>query len=145
MKIKALLIFITTVLLCSCTSKNTIAQDKKEIMFILNQQEKDWNNNDLKGFMDGYWKSDSLHFYSSKKLKSGWETTLNSYLKSYPDRSYSGTLKFTIAKISPITSDSYFVMGEYNLRREVGNATGTFMIIFKRIHGEWKIIADSSC
>jgi ketosteroid isomerase-like protein len=145
MKIKTIILFVTTILLCSCSPKNSTEQDYKEITAILNQQEKDWNNHDLKGFMSGYWKSDSLYFYSGKKLKSGWETTLNSYLKSYPDKSYSGTLKFTIAKISVITPDSYFVMGEYNLTREVGNATGTFMIIFKRVNGEWKIIADSSC
>ncbi|WP_339652430.1 nuclear transport factor 2 family protein [uncultured Maribacter sp.] len=145
MNIKAILLFITIVIISSCSSKNTIEQDQIEIMTILNQQEIDWNNHDLKGFMSGYWKSDSLYFYSGKKLKSGWESTLNSYLKNYPDKSYSGTLKFTIEKISAITTDSYFVMGEYNLTREVGNATGTFMIIFKRINGEWKIIADSSC
>ena len=111
MKIKAILLCITIVLISSCSSKYSIEQDHEEIMSILNQQERDWNNHDIKGFMGGYWKSDSLYFYSSKKLKSGWETTLNSYLKSYPEKSYSGTLKFTIAKISAITSDSYFVMG----------------------------------
>ena len=141
MKIKAILLCITIVLISSCSSKNSIEQDHEEIMSILNQQERDWNNHDIKGFMGGYWKSDSLYFYSGKKLKSGWETTL----KSYPDKTYSGTLKFTITKISAITSDSYFLMGEYNLNSKVGNATGTFMIIFKRINGEWKIIADSSC
>lgn len=145
MKTKAIFFFITVVLIASCSSKSITEQDHKKIVAILNQQEIDWNNHDLEGFMDGYWKSDSLYFYSGKKLKSGWENTLYSYIKSYPDKSYSGTLKFTIAKISAITSDSYFVMGEYNLIREVGNATGTFMIIFKRINGEWKIIADSSC
>lgn len=142
---KAILILFTTVILCSCTIKNNIEQDHKEIMNIIKQQEEDWNNNDLEGFMEGYWKSDSLHFYSGTKLKSGWQTTLDSYLKNYPDRSYSGTLGFKIAKISAINSGAYFVMGEYHLKREVGNANGTFMIIFKKINGEWKIIADSSC
>ncbi|TFG89432.1 MAG: DUF4440 domain-containing protein, partial [Candidatus Atribacteria bacterium] len=28
---------------------------------------------------------------------------------------------------------------------KVGNADGIFMIIFKKIKGEWKIIADTSC
>ncbi|WP_419211386.1 YybH family protein [Maribacter sp. X9] len=129
----------------SCTSKNTIERDRNEIMAILNQQQKDWSNNDLEAFMDGYWKSDSLLFYSGAHLNAGWETTLASYKKNYPDASYSGTLNFKIAKISPINEGAYFVMGEYHLTREVGNAKGTFMIIFKRINGEWKIIADSSC
>jgi len=33
----------------------------------------------------------------------------------------------------------------YHLTRNIGNAKGTFMVIFKRIYGEWKIVADSSC
>jgi len=36
-------------------------------------------------------------------------------------------------------------MGEYHLTRNVGDANGVFMIIFKKINGEWKIIADTSC
>jgi len=36
-------------------------------------------------------------------------------------------------------------MGEFFLTRTVGNANGVFMIIFKKIDGKWKIIADTSC
>lgn len=140
-----LLALITIVILNSCVEKNNSTQDKEEILAVLNQQQKDWSNNDIEAFMYGYWKSDSLHFYSGANLKSGWLTTLNNYKKNYPDSSYSGNLVFNIANISPISKDSYFVMGEYSLTREAGNATGTFMIIFKRINGEWKIIADSTC
>jgi hypothetical protein len=35
-------------------------------------------------------------------------------------------------------------MGEYFLSRKVGDANGIFMILFKKIDGEWKIIADTS-
>jgi hypothetical protein len=142
---KNIIIILSIILLVSCATKNDYEADKKEIKDILNQQQKHWSNNNLEGFMQGYWKSDSLHFYSGAQLKSGWQTTLDSYRKGYPDKSYSGTLKFEIAKIAPINNDTYYVMGEYHLTREVGNANGTFMIIFKRIDGEWKIIADSSC
>ncbi len=129
----------------SCTSNHSLEKDRKDIMDIINQQQNDWNANDLDAFMDGYWKSDSLYFYSGGKLNSGWLATLNNYKKNYTDERYSGTLNFNVAKISPISTDAYFVMGEYELTRKVGNAKGTFMIIFKRIGGEWKIIADSSC
>jgi ketosteroid isomerase-like protein len=129
----------------SCTSDHTLQKDRKEIKAILNQQQNDWSANDLDAFMDGYWKSDSLYFYSGGKLNSGWLTTLNNYKNNYPNERYSGTLNFNIAKISPISDDAYFVMGEYELTRKIGNAKGSFMIIFKKIDGEWKIIADSSC
>ena len=36
-------------------------------------------------------------------------------------------------------------MGQYHLKRSVGDANGVFVIIFKKIDGEWKIVADMSC
>jgi hypothetical protein len=70
---------------------------------------------------------------------------LDRYKKGYPTTAETGTLKFTIANISKISEEAYWVMGEYDLEREVGNANGTFMIVFKRINGEWKIVGDHSC
>ena len=89
--------------------------------------------------MQGYWKSDSLKFYGSRGLTYGWENTLNNYKKGYPTKAESGTLNFVINDISKIEGDNYWVMGEYHLKREVGNADGVFIIIFKKINGEWKI------
>ncbi|QNK76528.1 nuclear transport factor 2 family protein [Winogradskyella sp. PAMC22761] len=133
------------------TTTDTIEKsDTKElaeagIRIVMAEQETAWNNHDLEGFMQGYWKSDSLKFYGSNGLTKGWHQTLANYKKGYPTKAESGTLKFLINDISKIEGDNYWVMGEYHLKREVGNANGVFMIIFKKINGEWKIIADMSC
>ena len=50
-----------------------------------------------------------------------------------------------INDISKIEGNNYWVMGEYHLKRAIGNANGVFIIIFKKINGEWKIVADMSC
>jgi ketosteroid isomerase-like protein len=115
------------------------------IRLVLQQQETAWNNHDLEGFMKGYWKSDSLKFYGSNGLTLGWDKTLANYKKSYPTKAETGTLNFVINDISKIEGDNYWVMGEYHLKRAIGDANGVFIIIFKKIHGEWKIIADMSC
>lgn len=141
-------LFISTLLIClvfnSC-STSSIEKDKKTILSIMKSQEKAWSKNNIEAFMEGYWKSDSLKFYGSSGLKYGWQSTLNGYKKRYPTKDHTGTLRFKINDISQINSASYFVMGEYHLVRNVGNADGVFMIIFKKINGEWKIIADTSC
>lgn len=115
------------------------------IRLVMEQQERDWNNHNLEGFMQGYWKSDSLKFYGSNGLTKGWQNTLDNYKKGYPTKAESGTLNFVINDISKIEGDNYWVMGEYHLKREVGDADGVFIIIFKKINGEWKIVADMSC
>ncbi|HMB63301.1 MAG TPA: nuclear transport factor 2 family protein [Eudoraea sp.] len=119
--------------------------DKMAIQAVMDAQQEDWSNGDLEGFMRGYWKSDSLKFYSSRGITYGWQKTLENYKKGYPTKAHSGTLKFSIRDISKIDGNAYFVMGEFYLTREVGDANGVFMIIFKKIDGEWKIIADMSC
>ncbi len=118
---------------------------KAGIRLVMKRQEIAWNNHDLEDFMQGYWKSDSLKFYGSKGLTKGWDQTLANYKKAYPTKAESGTLSFVINDISRIEGNNYWVMGEYHLKREVGNADGVFMVIFKKIHGEWKIVADMSC
>jgi len=139
------LLFLITIFTLTTTFAQTEAEDKDAILTVMKMQEKAWSNNDLEGFMQGYWKSDSLKFYGSNGLTKGWQQTLDNYKKGYPTKEHSGTLSFKINDISKISDDSYWVMGEYFLKRNVGDANGVFMIIFKKINGEWKIVADTSC
>ncbi len=121
------------------------SKDEVAIRKVLEDQRLAWNAYDLEGFMQGYWKSDSLKFYGSSGLVKGWDNTLARYHKAYPSKDHTGTLKFVINDISKIDKASYYVMGEFHLERTAGNADGIFMIIFKKIDGKWKIIADTSC
>lgn len=125
-------------------SQSKIQKEKNQILAVMKAQEKAWSNNDLEGFMDGYWKNDSLKFYGQNGVTYGWKKTLANYKKNYPSKDHSGTLTFTINDISKINKGAYFVMGAYHLKRKVGDADGLFMIIFKKIKGQWKIIADTS-
>ncbi|MCA0152049.1 nuclear transport factor 2 family protein [Winogradskyella vincentii] len=148
--------FIALLLFTSCisvkadvynTSEKTTSNELAEagIRLVLQQQESAWNNQDLEGFMDGYWKSDELKFYGASGLTKGWDQTLANYKKRYPTKRETGTLNFVINDISRIEGNNYWVMGEYHLKREIGDANGIFIIIFKQINGEWKIIADMTC
>ena len=129
----------------SAQKSDSIKNDKIDILAVMKAQEIAWSQNDLEGFMQGYWKSDSLKFYGANGLTKGWQQILDNYKKGYPTKEHSGTLTFKINDISPIEESSYWVMGEYFLKRTVGDANGVFIIIFKKIDGEWKIVADMSC
>ncbi|WP_417785255.1 YybH family protein [Tenacibaculum sp.] len=146
---KFLSIVFLVILFASCKQEvtKTISEEteKQEILSVMKAQEEAWSNHDLEGFMQGYWKSDSLKFYGRNGITFGWQKTLDNYKKGYPTKEHSGTLTFKINDISKITEGAYSVMGEYHLKRYVGDANGVFMIIFKKIQGEWKIIADTSC
>ncbi|GGG39959.1 YybH family protein [Bizionia arctica] len=141
-KFVSIILFVSTVF---CSAQTQFNDDKNAILAVLELQETAWNNHDLEGFMKGYWKNDSLKFYGGSGLTLGWDKTLANYKKGYPTKAESGILKFVINDISKIENNTYWVMGEYHLTRDVGNANGVFIIIFKKINGEWKIIADMSC
>jgi len=137
--------FLFLFLSISITAQKTIeADDKKAIETVLSKQQDAWNNYDIEGFMEGYWKSDELKFYGSSGVVKGWQSTLERYKKGYPTKEHFGELRFVLNDVSKINEGAYSVMGEFHLSRTVGDANGIFMLIFKKINGDWKIIADTS-
>lgn len=140
-----LLLSVTLFLFSVTILCQTQEADKKAILKVMKAQEIAWGKHDLEGFMQGYWKNDSLKFFGSSGITNGWEKTLSNYKRRYPTPKHTGKLSFTIEDISPIGEDAYWVMGRYFLLRKEGDANGIFMIIFKKINGEWKIVADMSC
>ena len=141
---KKLIVLFSIVCFSSSYGQSNKEADIKDINKVLKKQRIAWSNNNLEEFMEGYWKSDSLKFYSSNGVTYGWENTLDRYQKAYPTEDHTGKLNFKINDISNVCEGAYFVLGEYHIKREVGNADGIFMLIFKKINGEWKIIADTS-
>ena len=138
-----------TLFLClgmlGCSSPRAEADDIAAIKKVLKSQEKAWSENNIAAFMEGYHKSDSIPYFGSGGVTYGWQSMLDRYQQKYPTKAETGTLKFGFANISKISDDAYWVMGTYHLTREAGNANGTFMIVFKRINGTWRIVGDHSC
>lgn len=135
--------FIFSALLFLMTSA-AAAQDQKAILDILETQRSAWNKGNLEDFMQTYWKSDSLLFVGQSGPKYGWQTTLDNYRKSYPNRAAMGTLSFDIKEVRFLTQDDAFVLGAWHLQREKDTPNGYFTILLKKIDGQWKIIADHS-
>jgi ketosteroid isomerase-like protein len=108
----------------------------------MQMQQTAWNNGDIEGFMQGYWKSDSLTFVGKAAPVYGWQTTLDRYKKAYPDKSAMGTLTFTIIKVELLDADNAFMLGAWNLKREKDAPGGYFTLWFRKINGKWKIVVD---
>ena len=115
-----------------------------EIRGVLEEQVTCWNKGDLDCFMQGYLNSNELVFVGSGGPKYGWQVTLNNYKKSYPDRAAMGTLKFDLLKFQPLGKKHYLVIGKWVLNRKLDAPQGHFSLVFEKINGEWKIIADHS-
>lgn len=127
---------------------NSVAQseekDKKEILNALKNQRIAWSKNDLEGYMHTYWNSDSLKIYGSNGITEGWEDNLEKFRRNYPNPDHTGTLSYKINDVSKINESHYYVLGEYHLKRNAGNADGFFMMLFRKIDNDWKIILNTS-
>lgn len=119
-------------------------KDATAIRYVLQKQEAAWNQGDLQTYMHSYWKSDSVMFIGKSGITYGWEKTLENYKKGYPDKQAMGKLNFTLLEMKPISLTYYFVVGKWHLQREVGDLSGIFTLLFKKINGQWLIVADHS-
>lgn len=118
------------------------AQQRQAIVEVMNKQLAAWNRGDLEGFMQGYWKSDSLMFVGASKPIYGWQATLDNYKRSYPNKAAMGILSFEIIKVDILDATNAFVFGAWHLKREKDNPGGYYTLWFKKINGEWKIVVD---
>ncbi|TKC01088.1 DUF4440 domain-containing protein [Pedobacter cryophilus] len=117
---------------------------ENEIKNLLEQQRSGWNKGDMEAYMQGYWKSDSLLFVARSGPDYGWQKTLESYKKFYPDKASMGFLTFDIKEIKMIDKTHAFVLGAWNIKKEKDEAKGFFTLIVQKFESGWKVIVDHS-
>ena len=116
----------------------------KEILAILDNQTAYWNRGDLENFMKGYWENDSLRFIGKSGITYGYTNTLNNYKRGYPDTAAMGKLHFNILVIKKLSARYYEVVGKWNLKRSIGDVSGHYTLLLRKIKGKWVIISDHS-
>lgn len=127
--------------------RQTAAADAREaIVGVMEAQSEAWNRGDIEGFMEGYARTDSLRFASGGTVHRGWQTTLDRYLASYPDRAAMGMLAFTDLDIDILGDDRALVFGRWRLGDADEAPNGLFTLIFARRSADgaqtWRIIHD---
>lgn len=122
------------------------AQSKAEkaIRQAMDKQVTAWNNADLDRFMETYWKNDSLMFIGKSGVTYGWENTLENYKKGYPGKEAMGEFTSTIIQVKKLSRTYYSVTGKWYLKRTIGDASGHYTLLFRKINGQWLIISDHS-
>ena len=138
---KYLFTFLLAVLL-SCQQSPVNKAAKQEISTVLMEQQQAWNNGNIKTYMQGYHKSDSLRFASGGKVTFGWQTTLDRYARAYPDKAIMGTLTFSEIDIKMISETSALVFGKWELEREQDHPWGLFTLLFQKNPKGWRIVHD---
>jgi ketosteroid isomerase-like protein len=143
-------ILLASIVIGISSEMPTLAEEKdsesaKAIRKVLDDQVVCWNKGDLKGFMDGYWNSKELSFYSGNKKTLGWQETLERYQKKYQgEGNEMGQLKFSELEIQLLGEKNAVVKGrwELTLSKDKEKPNGLFTLIVQKTDSGWKIIHD---
>ncbi len=139
MKQFLLFVFCTTTFFAQAQNKNENA-----IRAMLSAQEAAWNTGNLEQFMIGYWQSDSLMFIGKNGPTYGYDKTLENYKKGYPDTAHMGKFTSTIVSMKRLSAKYYFVTGKWFLKRTIGDVSGYYTLLIRKINGKWVVVADHS-
>jgi ketosteroid isomerase-like protein len=119
------------------------------IKHVLLSQVEAWNHGKLEAFMQGYWHSPDLTFFSGATETRGWEPTLARYRQRYQaEGKEMGKLEFQKLNIDLLSRRSAVVTGAWQLTMSNTKASdgkqphGLFTLIFKRLPAGWKIVHD---
>jgi len=139
----AILLAVIAVPLAAAKKKKSAKPAATEIRNVLDRQVEAWNRRDLEGFMQGYWHSRDLTFYSGGTVVSGWEETLARYRNRYQSAGNEmGQLEFTDLKIELLGPTAAFVRGRFHLIMSSSESGGLFTLTFRKFADGWKIIHD---
>jgi hypothetical protein len=83
-------------------------------------------------------------FIGKSGINWGWQKTLENYKRGYPDTAAMGKLSFNIIVVKKISPEYYYVVGKWTLNRSIGDLSGYYNLLFRKIDGQWLIVADHS-
>lgn len=114
---------------------------------VLNNQVEAWNNKDLQGFMQGYWRSPDLTFVSGATVYRGWDNAMERYRKAYQSEGKQmGKLTFSDLQIEMLAPSAALVRGSFHLAMPDGKQPhGVFTLVFRKFPEGWRIIHDHTC
>lgn len=125
------------------TSAADPSPESAAIRQVLDAQSKAWNKGDLKGFMQGYWQSKDLSFYSGNDKTQGWQATLDRYQKRYQsDGKVMGQLTFSEMEVDLLGNESAVVRGRWKVVDGEVVKRGLYTLIMRKMPEGWRIVHD---
>jgi ketosteroid isomerase-like protein len=142
------LVFSSQIMVGQASTSKAADDAATAIPAVLRAQVDAWNRGDLKGFMDGYWKSPDLIFATGKDETRGWELVMERYHARYQSGdSEMGKLAFAwIDGVHVLSPELAYIDGEYRLTMSAGKEShGVFTLIFRKFPEGWRIVHDRTC
>ena len=144
------LLLLAAALLTGCATSVTAPAERAfdaeavraGVQATLDAQMDAWNSGSVRGFMDGYARTDTLTFLSGGTVRRGWEEALYGYVRGYPDAETMGQLTFSDLTVHPLSADRALVWGRWRLQRAEDAPGGLFTLLFASTPEGWRVVHD---
>jgi hypothetical protein len=134
---------LLTLALPGCTTVDpSIASSEITIRRVLDEQVREWNAGNLRGFMEVYDKSSRTRFASGGDVSLGWQTVFDRYQSKYIDRAAMGMLTFSDLEITMLSPELALAFGRWHLKREKDEPSGLFSLVLRKRPEGWRIVHD---
>jgi uncharacterized protein (TIGR02246 family) len=137
----------TLMLIGACApSQSRVGDPEAEVRAVWTAQVEAWNRGDLDGFMNVYWNSPALVFFSNKTETRGWQQTLDRYRATYQaEGRQMGTLDFPRLEFKVLGAEVVLARGQWRLKMPDGKeSTGMTSVTFQKLPEGWRIVHDHS-
>lgn len=116
--------------------------DSTAIVRVLEDQVRSWNEGDVQGYMEGYWRSEETTFVSGGTVLRGYDRVLERYKRSYATREAMGHLTFGDLSVRMLSGTTAMVAGFWRLKRRADAPGGRFTLILEKKPEGWRIVYD---
>lgn len=138
---KKILILILVFVLVNLGGFSKPPDSEEEILDVLTKQKTAWNQGDIEGFMEYYWRSEDFTFQSGYNRILGWDALLARYKTNYSGENM-GTLDFTDIIVRILSEKAVLVLGRWEVKRKDETLGGLFTIVLQHKPEGWRIIHD---
>jgi uncharacterized protein (TIGR02246 family) len=131
---------VVPAVLCALAAADKPADAVKAV---LAEQVAAWNKGDLDRFLDTYWDSDELTFFSGGAVTKGRKAVAERYRKNYrTEGKEMGKLSFSELEVELLGPDAAMARARWKLVTSKETLGGLFTLILKKFPDGWKIVHD---
>ena len=130
---------LVAALLLAAPASASPKTERAAILTVVADMEAAWNRGDFRGYMAGF-KNPDVVFVSGGKFQSGWQGTLDHYVRDYGGSAERrGKLHFYNMKVDLLGPDAAMLVGQYRLERGPRVTEGVNTRLFRKARGRWLI------